>query len=285
MSRLPTRRLAGHIFLLSWAAAPAILIQGCGDTPTPPAAKAVIEGYLRSGDTPLVLFSSSVVPGTSGNIADAVVNWGKVTVSDGDTAVVLTGRVDDSYMPPYVYYTFDMTGTPGKTYSVTAEFKDLKACSTMTMPMPVEIDSITLIRSDNDTLRSATLHFTSPGQSPAYFYLSMRQNARGSRMMPCMMGSIKTDRPHTHYSIPILKPRVRIDSVKYVPQLAVGEEWIVSLNRTEGPVYDFWKAYDDMVMFSTSPFISTSESLPTNVSGGFGVWSVEGSSQMAVTVQ
>lgn len=277
--------LLHHIERPLLTAALAMLLQCCGDTPQPNAGKAVIEGYLRSDDTPLVLFSSSVVPGTSGNIADAVVNWGKVTVSDGDTTVVLTGRVDDSYMPPYVYYTFDMKGTPGKTYSVTAEFKDLKARSSMTMPMPVEIDSITMVRSDNDTLRSATLHFTSPGQTPAYFYLSMKRNARGERMMPCMMGTIKTDRPHTHYSIPILKPRVRIDSVKYMPQLVVGEEWIVSLNRTEGPAYDFWKAYDDMVMFSTSPFISTSESLPTNVSGGFGVWSVEGSSQMAITVQ
>lgn len=274
-----------HIDRPLWTAALAMLLQCCGDTSQPNASKAVIEGYLRSDDTPLVLFSSSVVPGTSGNIANAMVNWGKVTVSDGDTTVVLTGRVDDSYMPPYVYYTFDMKGTPGKTYSVTAEFKDLKARSSMTMPMPVDIDSITMVRSDNDTLRTAALHFTSPAQTPAYFYLSMKRNAHGERMMPCMMGSIKTDRPHTHYSIPILKPRVRIDSVKYMPQLVVGEEWIVSLNRTEGPIYDFWKAYDDMVMFSTSPFISTSESLPTNVSGGFGVWSVEGSSQMAITVQ
>lgn len=278
-------RFLSHIYRPLWAAAPAMLLQCCGDAPQPNSGKAVIEGYMRSGDTPLVLFSSSVVPGTSGNIADAVVNWGKVTVSDGDTTVVLTGRVDDSYMPPYVYYTFDMKGTPGKTYSVTAEFKDLKARSSMTMPMPVEIDSITMVRGDNDTLRSATLHFTSPDQSPACFYLSMKRNSRGARMMPCMMSSIKTDRSNAHYSIPILKPRVRIDSVKYVPQLVVGEEWIVSLNRTEGPAYDFWKAYDDMVMFSTSPFISTSESLPTNVIGGFGVWSVEGSSEMTITVQ
>ena len=225
------------------------------------------------------------MPSISGNVADAVINWGKVTISDEDTIMVLTGRVDDSYIPPYVYYSFDMVGIPGKTYSVSAEFKDLKAHASMKMPYPVAIDSITLSTTDIDTLRAATLHFTSPEETPSYFYISMKKNDNGQRMLPCMMGTIKTDLPGAHYSIPVLHPRVKTDSTQYISQLIVGEEWTVSLNRIESPVYNFWKSYDDMVMFSTSPFISTTESLPTNIIGGFGIWSVEGSFQTKLKVE
>lgn len=263
----------------------ATMIQGCEEETSITSRKAVIEGYICTDETPRVIFSSSVVPNTSGNVADAVVNWGKVTISDGDTTIIMTGRSDDTYTPPFVYYTFDMTGTPGKTYSILAEFKDLKAHSAVKMPYPVEIDSITLTPTDIDTLRSATLHFTSPAETPSYFYISMKKTGRGSRMLPCMMGTIKTDLPNAHYSLPLLPPRVKIDSTRYISQLIVGEKWTVSLNRTESRVFNFWKAYDDMVMFSSSPFISTTESLPTNITGGFGIWSVEGSSKRNLTVE
>lgn len=46
------------------------------------------------------------------NIADNLVRWGKVTVSDGDTAIVLTGGYDKRHFPPFLYKTYDMVGAP-----------------------------------------------------------------------------------------------------------------------------------------------------------------------------
>lgn len=278
------RYISLHTFIIIGSVFAAVL-QGCVEDSPGPTRKAVIEGYFRCGEHPTVIFSSSVVPAINGNIADAVVNWGKVTLSDGDTTVVLTGRVDDSYMPPFIYYTFDMTGIPGKTYSISAEFKDLKAHASATILPPVKIDSITMAKTDNDSLRAATLHFTSPEMTPAYFYISMKKNERGAVMHPCMMSAVRTDRANTHYSVPLLRPRIKIDSTRYVSQLLAGEEWIVSFNRVEESVYDFWKSYDDMVMFSNSPFISTSASLPSNIAGGYGIWSAEGSDQLTISVK
>lgn len=271
-----------YIFLLSLLGS---LAAGCTTDPVQSERKAVIEGYICSGETPLVIFSSSIVPEISGNISDAVINWGRVSVSDGDTTVLLTGRVDDSYLPPFVYYTFDIKGIPGKTYSVTADFKDLHASAVVRMPEPTPIDSITLKATDNDSVRAATLHFTSPSDVPAYYYLTLRRNERGSERHPCMMGTLIADKPLTHYSLPIFRPRVRIESTSHKVNLEVGEQWTVGLNRLEKDVYEFWKAYDDMVMFSASPFISTNASLPTNIAGGYGIWSVEGSSTMELNVE
>lgn len=262
-----------------------LIAMGCNEMPEQEPQKAVIEGIFCSGGYPSVYFTSSVSPGIDGKLSDAVINWGKVTISDGEREVVLSGRVDNTGLPPFRYYTFDMVGEPGKTYKITADFKNLHAVSQVRMPCPTPIDSITIKKTDNDSTRAATLHFTSPADTPAYYYLSMRLQERNSRSAPCMLGSICTDVPNNHYSIPVLKPIVKIDGEKYEAQLEIGEEWEVSLNRVEKEVYEFWKAYDNMVLFSNSPFISSNESLPTNISGGFGVWSPQGTSTMQIKVE
>lgn len=262
---------------------------GCEEETGVQERKAVIEGIIRAGKFPYVLFSASVVPSIEGNISDAVINWGKVSISDGEKTVILTGRRDDSYMPPFVYYTFDMEGVPGKTYTLTADFKDLHATATSKMPMPVSIDSISLLQTNSASLRTATLHFTSPEDCPAYFYVSMQRYGHDTHPMPCLMGTIITEVPNAKYSLTLMRPRIKIytevDEEKYQSQFLVGEEWIVFLNRVERPSYDFWKAFDNMTLFSNSPFISANESLPSNTVGGYGVWSAEGSSTLKFKVE
>ncbi len=261
----------------------AIMYTACDDTDAPQTRKAVIEGVINSGDYPSVLFSASVAPGIDGSLKETVINWGKVTISDGEREVVLTGKVDNAYMPPYRYYTTEMIGEPGKTYTITADFADLHAAASMRMPYPTAIDSITLSQT-TDSLFAATLHFTSPDDTPAYYYLTMAEDRKGSVHRLCMMGTIRADVPGKHYSVPVLRPKVKIDSVKYIAQLKLGEEWNIRLNRVEKEVYDFWTAYDNMILFSASPFISTDESLPTNINGGYGIWSPQGSTSTDIIV-
>ena len=188
-----------------------------------------------------------------------------------------------------------MKGIPGREYNLKADFKELHVESTAVMPYPVPIDSISFASTDVDTLRAVTLHFTSPQETPSNFYITLQSTERGSHASPCLKYTIRTDSPGSHYSIAVLKPKRKIsqaenelqsqDKHDYVPQLAVGEKWIVRLNRVEEAVYNFWKAYDNMIMFSTSPFISANESLPTNIQKGYGIWSPQGSSSCVIIVE
>ncbi|MDE6812094.1 MAG: DUF4249 domain-containing protein, partial [Muribaculaceae bacterium] len=163
---------------------------GCDDAMEYPPKMAVIEGTFSSEGYPVVLFSSSVVPAEEGNISDALINWGKVTISDGEREVILSGRKDNSFLPRFYYYSQAITGEPGKTYTVRARFKDLYAESTVRMPFPTAIDSITFSSTDVDTLRATTVHFTSPSDVPAYYYITLHNPVRGSHPMPCLMGTI-----------------------------------------------------------------------------------------------
>ncbi len=283
-----------HFLLLVGSCILSCYLLSCEEIVSPSEKKAVIEGTFNSGGYPTILFSSSVVPGIDGLLSEAVINWGRVTISDGEKEVVLTGYVDHNYLPPFRYTTIDMQGEPGKKYKITADFLDLHAESTVEMPYPVGIDSVSFALTEVDTLRATTLHFTSPSDTPAFFYLTLQQNVRGAHPNPCLMGTIRTDIPNYPYSIAVLKPKFKIDIAEnnmqsqikkeYVPQLTIGEEWTVRLNRVEEKVYDFWKAYDNMILFSTSPFISTSESLPSNIEGGYGIWSPQGSALLSFKV-
>lgn len=247
--------------------------------------RAVIEGTFSNGGYPDVLFSASVTPGIDGNLAESMINWGKVTISDGEREVILTGRVDNSYMPPFRYYSLDMKGEPGKTYTITADFKNLHARATAYMPYPTQIDSLTLSSTASDSLMAATLHFTSPADTPAFYYVTLRNVESKGAALPSLTGTLRADLPNRHYSIPILRPKAKLDSTKYQANFKIGEKWVVYLNRIEKAVYQFWSAYDNMTLFSASPFISSNESLPSNVEGGYGVWSPQGTSTRHLNIE
>ena len=76
--------------------------------------KLVVEGHIDSGGYPVVILTASASP-AEGNIAisDKLIRWGKVTISDGDTTIIMTGGPNKKYFPPYTYSTFRMKGKPG----------------------------------------------------------------------------------------------------------------------------------------------------------------------------
>ena len=83
----------------------------------------VIEGWIDSDGYPVVMFTASVTSDeAAASLIDKMIVWGKVTISDGSRTVVMTGSLADGYFPPYRYYTFDMKGEPGRTYTVVADY-------------------------------------------------------------------------------------------------------------------------------------------------------------------
>ncbi len=275
-----------NIFRLILIGVLLLTVTGCNDSEEPETqSQPVIEAYISADGFPTVFFTTSVVPGLDGSIQDNVVTAGRVSISDGEKEVVMTASKKSGYVPPFRYYTFDMRGEAGKTYTVTATYKGMKAVARCKMPVPTPIDSIVLTKTSNDTLRAATLFFTAPEDTPAYYYLTMRSETNNGQPLPCMLGTIKVTTPGEKVTMPVMRPRQKIDGEDYVSQLKVGEIVEIQLNRITEDVYDFWRAYDNMVDFSTSPFITSDQSLPGNVEGGLGIFSAQGQSTHLVEVK
>lgn len=264
----------------------AIALIGCNDTPCDPAPKAVIEGWIDSDGFPVVMFTSSLTPADAGgNVADMMIRWGKVTISDGSRTEILTGGLSNDFFPPYRYYSYKMKGVPGRTYTIVAEYENLHAEAVCTMPFPTRIDSVRFASIENDdTLRSAMLYFTSPEDSPAYYCVEIRDSLRSGRPYPALFGTVEALDPLKKMTVPIYRPKHKLDTIEFVPQFRVGERLEVGLCRVEKEVYEFWKSYQDNIVFGGSGFIGTSQPLIGNIIGGYGVWSARGLDKVFVEV-
>lgn len=248
----------------------------------------VIEGWIDSDGFPVVQFTASIIPGQDeSNLEDKILNWGKVTIDDGEKTVIMTGGPAKNYFPPYRYYTYNMKGQPGRTYTVTAEYEELIARASCTMPEPTPIDSIRLEPIEgNDTLRAATLCFTAPKDCPAHYYVTLRKAERGERPYPAMLSTVEVTQPGLTVEIPVLNPKNALIGKKtdFVPQLIVGQEVVISLCRITPEVYQFWKDYENFVLFGGSQFVSAG-SLHGNIVGGYGIWSAQGASEYYLKVE
>ena len=249
--------------------------------------KPVIDAWFDSDGYPVVIFTFAVDPSDiSTPISEKVIRWGKVTVSDGEREIVLTGGPSNDYFPPYRYFTYEMKGEPGKHYKLTADYKGYHAESECVMMEPTRITEIEVLPSEeNDSTREVYLHFTSPDDCPAYYYVRVRNEEQKGRAFPALMGTYKATRPGEEVRLQVFRPKNSLDTTHYSPDFLLGDNLEISLCRVPEEVYDFWVGYDNSVIFSGSQFIDTSQSLKGNVGGGYGIWSVQGVWKEYLTIQ
>ena len=94
----------------------------------------VVEGWIDEGGYPVVILTKSLTISDKyqriDSLAQYLIRWAKVSVSDGERKVVLTGKYDSRFFPPYIYTTGNMRGIAGKTYNLDIEYKDWHATAT-----------------------------------------------------------------------------------------------------------------------------------------------------------
>lgn len=284
-----SRSRAGfHMVVLCGLISAAVFLCGCSDDAPPPAApRLVVEGHIDSDGYPDVLLNMSMVPSDSeGSVSESMIRWGVVTLSDGEREVILTGGPDNSYFPPYHYYTFDMKGEPGRTYTLHARYKDLSATSTVVMPSPTAIDRLCVTPvAGNDTLRHLTVKFRAPDDCPAYYHLTARVHSNDGRQYPCMLGAHEVVTPGAEVSLPVYRGHGSAVTGKYDADMPVGSDVTVTLARVSREVFLFWRAYDNASLVNGSIFVGAPGSLPSNVAGGYGVWSAQGVCTRTVKIE
>lgn len=264
-----------------------LAIVGCTESNEPAVEpKAVVEAWIDNGRHPQVLFTSTITPDMEGGeLADAMLRWGKVTISDGSNEYVMTGMRDNEYFPPFRYTTTELVGVPGTTYKITASYKQLRAEAACRMPQPTLIDSVTFQACDIDTLRAALMHFTAPEDVPAYYYLTISERMGSSVSLPCLMGWKECTVASVPVGVAVMNSKQTQPGEDFQPQLRLNAKYVVSLHRVEKPVYDFWRAYDDAILFGSNMLFGDVASLPSNINGGFGVFSARGTDTKSFTVK
>lgn len=243
----------------------------------------VVEGSIESDGYIKVLLTSSIVPDAEGGtLDDCVIRWGKVTVSNGSSTVILTGGPDRRYLPPYIYYSYKMMGEPGKTYTLTAEYGGKTVTSVCTMPVPTPISRVESALTDTPGLCSLTIFFDSPDDCPAYYRVCTQLLGEDAHPYQGVLGIVEVTTPGIEVSVPAYRGKHFGNSEDFTPLWPEGAQVKVVLERVTREVYEFWSAYNNEMMFGGSQFVGSPGNLPGNVSGGLGVWSAAGVSSRVV---
>ncbi|MDE6628996.1 MAG: DUF4249 domain-containing protein [Muribaculaceae bacterium] len=270
---------------LSIAVCAAFLFGGCSDgAPALAERKLVAEGWIDSGGYPVVLLTLSAVPQEEAvSVAGNIVRWGVVSLSDGERTIVLTGGPSDDYFPPFRYYSYEMAGVPGRTYTLTAEYEGRRITSSVTMPEPTPILSAerTAVEAA-DTLSHIELRFRAPEDLPACYHVSYMIQGVDRRFLPSMLGALEVREAGAEVRVPVYRSRSSFSLEKFQPEMPADRAVTVKLERVAPEVFRFWRAFDDATLTEGSAFVSGPGSLPSNIIGGLGVFSAAGTSTVTV---
>lgn len=264
----------------------AVAVSACYETTDEPVGqKLVLDAWINTDGVPTAILTLSYTPQSNLSLEDALVRWGKVTFIDGNDTVILTGTPDASYFPPYKYTTYRLTGRPGRSYSIVAEYGELRAEARATMLNPQPIDTL-LIENINDSVRHLSLRFRGATDVPSYYYVTLRDAVGKTSGQPglCPMSCKEVLLPGSEIKVDIYRPKNNVNAETYIGDFLSGEEFDLNLCRVEREVYEYWRAYDNYTLFGNSQFVSNQTPMTGNVVGGYGIFSAQATSTVHVVV-
>ena len=242
----------------------------------------VVEGWIDAGGYPVVMLSQILpVTGhvvTDEDIRDCIIAMGKVTISDGEKSIVLTGKKSDKYFPPYIYTTSKMRGEEGKTYYLTAEYKDFYATAQTTIPPKAKIEKI-ITKKENGSYSISAVINDNPEEKNYYkFFVQLvgRDN--------CYLSSnfaIIDDKNYTFpCTVPIDLGRSSFNSKESNKHIMSEKDILmIKVAQIDNAMYNFWDDYKNIIELGINPFFRYSNSIRSNISGGSGYWAGYGATE------
>ena len=249
----------------------------------------VVEGWIEDGGFPVVLLTRSLPVSSqfqqADDLSDYLVRWAKVTVSDGTSSVVLTGKYDQGYYPPYIYTSTQIRGQAGKRYTLTAEYRHFKATASTTVPAPPDSCSFSIEKcAGSDTLYQIKAAFTDQPSQKNYYQFFSRVGTATRQYLACYMGSIDD----TVLSGPAVVTVYRgheLQVKKYSPYFSLNDTVMVKFAQVDETSFRVWDSYTKSLSLSGNMFLTTSSNMFSNVSGGYGYWCGYGAITKAIVVR
>ena len=236
----------------------------------------VVEGWIENGEPPVVLVTTTLPISSEyhsiENYQDFLVKWAKVTVSDGEKSVVLTGKFNKGYYPPYIYTTGYMKGEEGKSYHITVEYENYYATATTTIPKAPKVDSFKVEKVEgSDTLHLIKACFTDDPSEKNYYQFFSRVGTKYSQFLGSYLGSIDDAVLNGPAEIPVYQGH-QILGTSYTPYFSDRSVLTIKFAQVDETTFHFWDDYTKDQTLSTNMLLASSVGIRTNVQGGIGYW-------------
>lgn len=235
----------------------------------------IVEGWIDDGGFPIVILSESVPVSDKyedvNSLKDNVVKWAKVTVSDGDNEVVLTGKANSSYFPPYVYTTSGMRGVAGKKYKLTVTYEDYHVEAETQIPERVYVERF--IKGENNGKYFLKALINDNPNEKNYYKFFIRMMERDSMFLSSNLAVIDDSEFEFPLSVSLdLGKSILYDDKLEDYQLDGSERLVVKFAHIDSVAYNFWNEYKNYVELGQSFIFRYSKNVYSNVRGGLGYW-------------
>lgn len=268
----------------------ALLLSCSGDYLPEQNDELVVEGWIEDNGFPVVILTKNINISNKyqslDSLSSRIVRWAKVTVSDGEKSVVLTGRYMKGYTPPYIYTTSHFRGEAGKTYQLTVEYGDFHATATTTIPNTQKIDELSVERcAQSDTLYQISLRYNDDEAEQNYYQIFTRVGGRDVRQyLAAYLGTIDNRVVKPKTKIPVYRGR-DINTLDYTPYYTINDTVAVKFAHIDRTSYNFWYDYTRNLTTAGNMFFATAASLRSNIIGGTGYWCGMGSDIKYVAIR
>lgn len=242
------------------------------------AAQLVVEGWIDAGDYPIVMLSKTI-PASNikyDELKDYIIRWGKVTISDGENEVILTGRKSDKHFPPYIYTTTKMIGEAGKTYYLTAEYKNesknINLYATAQTTIPPKIEAERIVAEYNNGIYSVGAIINDNPNEKNYYKCFVRVIGRDNDYLSSNLSIINDEHTTFPYKIPIEAGKSSV--YEEFDRYSISEQnaLMIKVAQIDSVAYNFWDDYKNMMELGQNPFFRYSSNIRSNISGGLGYW-------------
>ena len=252
------RRLGLHTVLIALLA---VSILSCEDRFLPEDKDIiVVEGWIDDGGFPVVMVTRSLPVRLRDDgirldeLSDYVEKWAKVTVSDGENSVVLTGGRNNAYVPGYVYTTSYIRGEAGKTYTLTVQTRGKTVQAVTTIPLyPPTVDSVVSGRQE-------------------YFKSFYQEGADQQQLLSSFLGVVDGGLTDSVFTMPIIKGVSDFDKNDIDRYFANDTLVKLKISTMDEVSYEIWRSYEDNNRFRSMFMSSSVREVATNIENGQGYW-------------
>ncbi len=264
-------------------------LAGCADAYIPESVpQIVVEGWIEDNGYPVVILTTTVPIDVerknNESLQGYLIRWGKVTISDGEKEVVLTGMRNNDYFPPYIYTTSSIRGKAGKSYSLKVEYSGRTVTATTTVPEPVSLEYIKVKKSDIEDSYYLTGGLIDDRLTKDYYKFFVRRARKDSIYKPSFMGLVNDD--ILSENIEELPINSGISSVMEKTENFFSKDDLVFVrfSSLDEQSYAYWSDFDTIYSLSRNPFFPANSRIRTNIKGGLGYWAGYGSTYYMVSI-
>jgi hypothetical protein len=252
----------------------------------------VVEGWIEDGSFPIVKLTKSVAINEEYQSIDSLsqymLQWQRVTLSDGTRTVMLSGQYDSHYFPPYIYTTTDMRGEVGRTYTLTisrTDAPDIVAVTTIPPKAVVDSFGIEPVQGD-DSLRTVYAYLSVPRGPVSYYKLFTKDDGNSRDFLTSFLGVVRSDLLPPDGKVVLNKGRKNL-TMQYneTPHYQIGDTAIVRVARIDSLSYEYWRAYQEMLSLSRVVFFPCVNNMPQEIPDVYGYWQGWGSSYHEIIIK